>query len=90
MSAEDAFGRERQFPSQRRRVSAFLAGFGCTVSGDGVALPSTIDKDPSFEMLPLVMYNWRLWSGGKLDPRSQCVTGHQEHMADWLCLYWWP
>lgn len=53
-----------------RRVMLLLSwtGFGSAVSRDCVALPSTIDKDQSFEMLPLVMYNWWLWSSGKLDP----------------------
>lgn len=59
--------------AQKGDASAFLTGFGSTVSSDCVAVPSTIDKDQSFEMLPLVMYNWWLWSGGKLDlPLKLC------------------
>ena len=53
---------------QKGDASAFLAGFGSAVNGDCVALP-----DQSSEMLPLVMYNWWLWSGGKLDlPFTLC------------------
>lgn len=49
-------------------ASAFLTGVGSAVSGDCVALLSTTDKHWSSGMLPLVMYNWWLWSGGKPDP----------------------
>lgn len=41
---------------------------------DCLALPSSVDKDKSFEMLPLAnVVNWWLWSAGKLDPALATV-----------------